>query len=163
MTTSPLDFDIFLWSGSSTQPEMAASRHGSTPCSNSERTTVEKSQVRMISWAWGRTSMGNTRANRSGSSSQPPAIWGVSDEVAQVSMTSGSPTNPSGRPRWSSAHPAGTSVDGSTGSWSSVANIGRSNAISPVSSTGYHTGNGTPKKRCRLMFQSPFRPSTQAR
>ena len=62
---------------------------------------VENSQVRMMSWAWGRRSIGNTRANRSGSSSQPPAICGVSDEVAQVSMTSGSPTNPPGSPRWS--------------------------------------------------------------
>ncbi len=64
---------------------------------------VENSQVRMISWACGRTSMGNTRANRSGSSSHPPAIWGVSDEVAQVSMTSGSPMKPPGLPRWASA------------------------------------------------------------
>ena len=53
----------------------------------------------MISWAWGRRCMGNTLANRSGSSSQPPAIWGVSDEVAQVSNTSGSPVKPPGRPR----------------------------------------------------------------
>ena len=53
----------------------------------------------MISWDWGRRSMGNTRANRSGSSSQPPAICGVSEEVAQVSNTSGSATNPPGRPR----------------------------------------------------------------
>ena len=102
MTTLPLDLDIFLRSGSRTHPEMAASDQGREPCSSSERTTVENSQVRMISWAWGRTSMGKTRANRSGSSSHPPAIWGVSEEVAQVSMTSGSPTNPPGWPRWSS-------------------------------------------------------------
>ena len=99
MTTSPLDFDIFLRSGSSTHPEMAASVHGRQPCSSSDRTMVENSQVRMISWAWGRTSIGNTRWKRSGSSTHPPAIWGVRDEVAQVSMTSGSPTNPPGRPR----------------------------------------------------------------
>ena len=48
----------------------------------------------MISWAWGRRCMGNTRANRSGSSTQPPAIWGVSEEVAQVSNTSGSAGEP---------------------------------------------------------------------
>ncbi len=102
MTTIPFDFDIFLRSGSSTQPEMAASDHGSESCSSSERTTVENSQVRMISWAWGRRSMGKTRANRSGSSSHPAAIWGVSDEVAQVSITSGSPVNPPGTPRRSS-------------------------------------------------------------
>jgi hypothetical protein len=74
VTTSPLDLDIFLRSGSSTQPEMAASDHGRQPCSSSDRTMVENSQVRMISWAWGRTSMGNTRSNRSASSTQPPAI-----------------------------------------------------------------------------------------
>jgi hypothetical protein len=50
----------------------------------------------MMSWPWGRMSIGNTRSNRSGSSSQPPAICGVSDEVAQVSMMSGSPMNPPG-------------------------------------------------------------------
>ena len=51
-----------------------------------------------MSWACGRRSIGKTRANRSGSSSHPPAICGVSDEVAQVSMTSGSPTKPPGSP-----------------------------------------------------------------
>ena len=124
---------------------------------------VENSQVRMISWAWGRRSMGKTRANRSGSSSHPPAIWGVSEEVAQVSITSGSPTNPPGCPRWSSMYPSGLSVDGSTGSRSSSAKSGRSKTASPASSTGYQTGKGTPKNRCRLMFQSPLSPSTQAR
>ena len=43
-----------------------------------------------------RRSIGKTRANRSGSLSQPPAICGVTDEVAHVSMTSGSPTKPPG-------------------------------------------------------------------
>ena len=33
--------------------------------------------------------------------------------------------------------------------------------MAPSSSTGYHTGNGTPKKRWRLMHQSPFSPFTQ--
>ena len=61
-------------------------RQGSTPCSRWARTTVANSQVRMISWACGRRSIGKTRANRSGSVSQPPTICGVSDEVAQVSM-----------------------------------------------------------------------------
>ena len=40
----------------------------------------------MISCACGRRSIGKTCANRSGSSSQPPTICGVSDDVAQVSM-----------------------------------------------------------------------------
>ena len=33
VTTLPFDFDIFLRSGSRTQPEMAASDHGRQPCS----------------------------------------------------------------------------------------------------------------------------------
>ena len=41
-------------------------------------------------------SIGNTRPNRSGSSTQRPAICGVSDDVAHVSMMSGSPTKPPG-------------------------------------------------------------------
>ena len=101
--TLPFDLDIFLRSGSSTQPEMAARRQGSESCSRWLRTTVENSQVRMISCACGRTSMGKVRAKRSGSSSQPQAICGLSDEVAQVSITSGSPTKPPGRPRWDSS------------------------------------------------------------
>ena len=28
----------------------------------------------------------------------------------------------------------------------------------PSASIGYHTGNGTPKNRCRLTHQSPFEP-----
>ena len=150
-------------SGSSTHPEMATSDHGREPNSSSARTTVENSHVRMMSWAWGRRSMGKTRANRSGSSSQRPAISGVSEEVAQVSITSGSPTKPPGRPRWSSVKPSGASVDGSTGSRPSPGTSGRSKSGSPSSPTGYHTGKGTPKNRCRLMFQSLPSPSTQAR
>jgi hypothetical protein len=30
--------------------------------------------------------------------------------------------------------------------------------MTPSRSSGYHTGNGTPKKRCRLTHQSPDRP-----
>ena len=46
---------------------------------------VEKSQVRMMSWPCGRTSIGNTRSNRSlPASSQLLAICGVSDDVAHV-------------------------------------------------------------------------------
>jgi hypothetical protein len=41
-------------------------------------------------------SIGKVRANNCGSSGQPQTICGVSDEVAQVSMMSGSPTKPPG-------------------------------------------------------------------
>ncbi len=36
----PFDFDSFLRSGSCTNPEMAASCHGSTPCMMCDRTTL---------------------------------------------------------------------------------------------------------------------------
>ena len=72
VTTLPRDFDIFLRSGSRTHPEMAVSVHGRRPNSSSARTIVLNSQVRMISWAWGRRSMGNTLEKRSGSSSRRP-------------------------------------------------------------------------------------------
>ncbi len=99
MTTLPLDFDIFLRSGSSTHPEIAVFVQGSDPCSRCARSTVSKSHVRMMSCAWGRRSIGKVRENNSRLSGQPHTICGVSDDVAQVSMTSGSPTKPPGRPR----------------------------------------------------------------
>ena len=101
MTTLPLDLDIFLRSGSRIQPLMVVCFQGTTSCSRWERSRVEKSQVRMISGPCGRRSMGKVAAKSAGSSTQPQAICGVTDEVAQVSMTSGSPTKPPGSPRWS--------------------------------------------------------------
>ena len=98
-TVLPFDFDIFLRSGSVTNPEIAARFHGSTPFSRCARTTRENTQVRMMSWASGAKSMGKVLANRSASRSQPVTIWGVSEDVAQVSMTSGSPMNPPATPR----------------------------------------------------------------
>src|SRR3954462_14597098 len=157
----PFDFDIFLRSGSTTKPEIAACDHGTVPNSKCERTTVENSQVRMMSCACGRRSIGKIAANSSGSVSQPDATCGDSDDVAQVSMTSGSAMNPPGLPRWSSVNPSGTSDDGSTGSADSGARSGAEWSGSPASSSRYQTGNGTPKNRCRLISQSPLRPSTQ--
>ena len=101
-TTLPLDFDIFLRSGSTMKPEITACDHGTAWFSKCARTTRENSQVRMMSCALVHRSIGKTRSNRSGSSSQPPAICGVSDDVAQVSITSGSPMKPPALPRWSS-------------------------------------------------------------
>src|SRR3712207_5587399 len=145
VTTLPLDFDIFLRSGSTTKPEMVACVHGDVPCSKCERTTVENSQVRMMSCPCGRWSIGNTAAKSSGSVSQPEATCGDSDDVAQVSITSGSPTKPPGAPRCDSSNPGGTSDDGSTGSDSGGARIGSSCSGSPASSSRYQTGKGTPK------------------
>ncbi len=65
VTTLPLDFDIFLRSGSSTNPEMEALVHGAEWFSKCARTTDENSQVRMMSWACGRRSIGNVRENKS--------------------------------------------------------------------------------------------------
>ena len=99
----PLDLPIFLRSGSTTKPEIVARDHGTQSNSKWLRTTRLNSHVRMMSWACGATSMGNVSANSSGSVSQRHAIWGLSDEVAQVSMMSVSGTKPPGTPRWSSA------------------------------------------------------------
>src|SRR3954471_20630997 len=103
---------------------MAACDHGTAPNSKCERTTVENSHVRMMSCACGRRSIGKTAANSSGPVSQADATCGDSDDVAHVSITSGSPMNPSGAPRCDSEKPGGTSDDGSTGSESSAARIG---------------------------------------
>ena len=161
MTTFPLDFDIFFRSGSRIHPLIEASAHGGRPCSWCERTIVANSHVLMISGPCGRRSIGKVRANRSGSSSQPHTICGVSDDVAQVSMMSGSPANPPGAPRWSAVKPGGTSLDGSMGSVDSSGRIRSSRSTVPSAPIRYHSGNGTPKKRWRLISQSPFSPSTQ--
>src|SRR3954469_13013755 len=103
---------------------MVACDHGTASNSKCERTTVENSQVRMMSCACGRWSIGNTCANNSGSVSQPEATCGEREDVAQVSMTSGSAMKPPGLLRCVSVKPAGTSDDGSTGSDASGARIG---------------------------------------
>jgi hypothetical protein len=58
VTTLPLDLLIFLRSGSRIQPDRATCRHGSVPDPSSARSTVENSQVRMMSCACGRRSIG---------------------------------------------------------------------------------------------------------
>ncbi len=99
VTTLPFDFDIFLRSGSTMKPEIAASVHGDRSSSRALRSIVENSHVRMMSWPCGRRSNGLTRFHSSSSRSQPPASCGVSDEVAQVSMMSSSPSKPPATPR----------------------------------------------------------------
>ena len=143
------------------KPLMVAFFHGIMPCSSSARSMVENSQVRMMSWLWERSEYGNTRSNSSGSDSQPPAICGVSEDVAQVSMMSTSPMKPPGSPRWLSSYPGAGSDAGSTGSTCSLGTIGVSRSGSPSASSGYQTGIGTPKKRCLDISQSPVSPPTQ--
>ncbi len=161
VTTLPFDFDIFLRSGSTMKPEIAAFVHGATPSSSCERSRVENSQVRMMSWPCGRRSNGATVRKSSGSSTQPPASCGVSEEVIQVSITSCSPMKPPAWPRCTSSKPGAGSDDGSTGRLSSDGRIGSSNTGLPSRSSGYQTGIGTPKKRWREISQSPVRPLTQ--
>ena len=95
--------------------------------------------------------MGKTRPKSAPSDRRRPTICGVSEEVAQVSITSVSGwkavlPQAQGRRGWRSA--------GSTGSSSSSAR-----AISPHASQ-YHNGKGTPKARWREMHQSQLRFST---
>ncbi len=93
---------------------------------------MANSQVRMMSCAWGRMSMGNSLGQTGSSPTvpssatrrQPPAICGLTEEVAQVSRTSGSPTKPPGAPRWDSSYPAGACEAGSTGRSDSAGVIG---------------------------------------
>jgi hypothetical protein len=118
--------DIFFRSGSRIQPEMAACFHGAEFSRASARTTEENSQVRMMSWPCGRRSNGNTLAKSSSSRLQPPTIFGVSEDVAQVSRMSASPVKPPGTSRWASSKPGAASAAGSTGSCSSDGTIGAS-------------------------------------
>src|SRR6476660_4876322 len=141
----PFDFDIFLRSGSRIQPLIVACRHGTVPCSNWLRSTVENNHVRMISGPCGRNAIGNAISNKSESTPQPQTICGVSDAVAQVSITSGSPMKPPACPRAAAAYPGGMAVCGSTGNDAGSARIGLSHKTEPFSSSGYHNGKGTPK------------------
>ncbi len=116
MTTLPLDFDIFLRSGSRIQPLMAASCHGSHAelevRAHHRREQPGADDVLSLRAKVHREHPGEQVVV----DVQPPAICGDSDDVAQVSITSGSPMNPPGWPRWDSSYPAGQSLDGSTGS-----------------------------------------------
>ncbi len=59
VTTLPFDLDIFLRSGSTMKPLIAALRHGERWSSSVERSMVENSQVRMMSCPCGRRSSGD--------------------------------------------------------------------------------------------------------
>ena len=162
MTTLPRDFDIFLRSGI----EHPARDRGIGPRQRvvfDVRAQDRREQPGPDDVVGLRAQVHRKHAPEQSSSSPAcPAICGVSEEVAHVSITSGSPTKPPGGPRWAASYPAGTSVEGSTGSASSRAAIGLLVVDRAVSSSGYQTGNGTPKKRWRLMHQSPVRPPTQS-
>jgi hypothetical protein len=78
----------------------------------------------MISCAWVFRSIGKVSPNSSSSRSQPQTICGLRDEVAQVSITSGSAVKPPGWPRCASVNPGGRSELGSIGNRSSLARMG---------------------------------------
>ena len=79
-----------------------------------------------------------------------------------MSITSGSPTKPPGQAALRRREAVGTSVDGSTGSDPRAPRSAGRRAPPRCSSSGYQTGNGTPKKRWRLMHQSPVSPLIQS-
>ena len=84
--------------------ELVETSPGQLACVNTAR---PNSQVRMMSWACGRMSMGKTTSKRllvpASRPRQSPAICGVRELVAHVSMTSGSPVKPPGWSRWDSS------------------------------------------------------------
>ena len=137
-----------------------ASTAGS-PCSRCARTTVEKSHVRMMSWPCGRRSIGKVRANKS-ASALPLAgdLWGqrrggprvhdvgVADEAVRLA------------PLVFAVSGRALSTTGRSAGLLRPARAGRSHTGSPSPSSAYHSGIGTPKKRCRLTSQSPLRPLT---
>ena len=106
----------------------------------------------MISWAWVRIPMGRKSPSTPYLAAEFLLIWGVMEEVAQVSSTADSGTN--SVPPHSQVPPQGVS-SGLTGSVSGSAKWALPHFLQ------YHTGKGTPKYRCREMHQSHFRFSTQ--
>ena len=162
MTTLPLDFDIFLRSGSSTQPEMAACAHGSVRCSRCDaehrgekpraddvvrlRTHVHREhtreQIRIVE-----PPARDLRCHRRGG----PRVHDV--RVARRTRRAcraDRPCNRQGR----------RSTDRSEDATRPAGAGGRSRRCRRPSPR-YHTGNGTPKNRCRLTHQSPASPFTQ--
>src|SRR5690625_942460 len=93
------------------------------------------------------------------SSSHEQTMNGVSDDVAHVSITSGSPTNPPGAPRLAATNTGGVSEDDPIGRWCSTGITGYSKSTVPFPIAADQTGNVTPKNRWRLMHQSPLSPS----
>src|SRR5262249_61404910 len=87
-------------------------------------------------------------------SAQPSLICGVSDDVIQVSITSGSGVRPAD-PQDGQDDTGGASASGSTGRSSSRASTGAAQAPQD------HTGDGTPQRPRRAVLPAPPSPSTQ--
>src|SRR5438874_4382414 len=100
----------------------------------------------MISNACTRMDMGAS-AGSLPPTAHPSLTCGLSEDVIQVSITSGSGTS-SLPPHDGHELTGGESASGSTGRSSSRASTGAEQAAQN------QTGNGTPYRRCRVMFQS---------
>ena len=160
VTTLPLDFDIFLRSGSTMKPEMPAlrPRHDAVLELGAQHGREQPGADDVLALAAQR--VGEHELEQLVVAPQPPAICGVSDEVAQVSMMSSSPSKPPGMPRCDSSKPLGACDDGSTGRSPSSGTSTLARAR-PARRARYQTGIGTPKNRWRETSQSPVRPPTQ--
>src|ERR1700689_2435451 len=128
--------DSFLPCSLRPQPEISAVRHGTRPKSSSDCTTEEKSQVLMISNASTRSDIGASPGSVP-PRAHPSLICGVSDDVIQVSITSGSGVR-SADPQDGQDAAGGAAASGSTGRSCSRASTGVAQARQN------HTGNGTP-------------------
>jgi hypothetical protein len=94
----------------------------------------------MISNACTRIDIGASAGSEpSGAHAHPSLTCGVSDDVIQVSITSGSPAR-SGQPQDGHAGTGGESASGSTGRSSTRASTG----VPHPAAVQNHTGNGTP-------------------
>ena len=159
MTTLPFDFDIFLRSGSTMKPEIAASVHGrhavlelgaqhrgEQPGADDVLTLraqrVREHEVPQLGVAL--PAAGELRGERRGR----PGVHDVvlADEAAghaALGLVEAGCRRPT----------TGRRAAGRAWRRSAASNIG-----SPASSSGYQTGIGTPKKRWRETSQSPVRP-----
>ena len=160
--TLPLDFDIFLRSGSVTNPEIAVWLHGSESCSSCRsqhrreeprtddvvclRTQVHREHAREqigiaepVRRDLRRQRRGRPRVHDVGIAGEPVGLIALVRGVTVGRIAS--------RDRSAAAIHSGT--------------IGAHSRSVRRRRIGYHTGNGTPKKRCRLTHQSPERPLTQ--
>ena len=101
VTTLPFDFDIFLRSGSRTQPGDGGVGPRQRPVLEVGADDRREQPGADDLVGLGTKVHGEPAAEEVGVVDPPGGDLGVSDDVAHVSMTSGSPMKPPGWPRWS--------------------------------------------------------------
>ena len=111
----------------------------------------------MMSCACGRIVIGSGQRRGPSASPQRALIWGVSLDVAQVSITSGSGVQ-SVPPQCVQA-----GMSAVCRAWSRIGSHSSGATNTSPQPSQNHTGKGTPKKRWREMHQSHSSPSTQFR